>query len=157
MTTIEDKIDVDVPVRTAYDQWTQFESFPEFMEGVKSVTQLDDKRLQWHAEVMGKDLEWTAEIVEQVPDLRIAWQSTSGPRNMGLVSFTSLEPQKTRITLRMDVEPEGAAEKVGSAIGLLNARIKGDLKRFKEFIEERSVPTGEWRGEIHGGQVNRPG
>ncbi|HUR28204.1 MAG TPA: SRPBCC family protein [Planctomycetota bacterium] len=157
MTTIEEKIDVDVPVRTAYDQWTQFESFPEFMEGVKSVTQLDDLHLDWHAEIAGKDLHWTAEIVEQVPDQRIAWQSTSGTKVTGLVSFTELEPQMTRITLRMDVEPQTATEKMGSAFGILNARVKGDLKRFKQFIEERHVSTGQWRGEIHGGSVNRPG
>jgi uncharacterized membrane protein len=156
MTTIEETIDADVPVRAAYDQWTQFESFPQFMEGVKEVTQLDDKRLHWRAEVAGKEKEWTAEIVEQVPDQRIAWQSTSGAKVMGLVTFTSLEPSKTRIKLRMEVEPEGATETVGSAIGILSARVKGDLKRFKEFIEEHAVPTGQWRGEIHGGQVNRP-
>jgi uncharacterized membrane protein len=156
MTTIEEQIDVDVPVRTAYDQWTQFESFPEFMEGVKTVTQLVDRHLDWHAEVAGKDMHWTAEIVEQVPDQRIAWQSTSGTKVTGLVSFTALDPQKTRLTLRMDVEPETASEKLGSAVGVLSSRIKGDLKRFKTFIEERHVPTGQWRGEIHGGSVNRP-
>ncbi|HTF87730.1 MAG TPA: SRPBCC family protein [Planctomycetota bacterium] len=157
MTTIEEKIDVDVPVRAAYDQWTQFESFPEFMEGVKSVTQLDDQNLHWHAEVAGKDMEWTSRIVEQVPDQRISWASTSGKKVTGLVTFATVAPAKTRITLRMEVEPEGAAEKVGSAVGVLSLRVKGDLKRFKEFIEERHVPTGEWRGEIHGSQVNRPG
>ena len=122
----------------------------------RSVTQLDDKRLHWHAEVAGKDKEWTAEIVEQVPDQRISWQSTSGAKVVGLVTFTTIDPQQTRIKLRMDVEPEGATEKLGSAVGVLSARVKGDLKRFKEFIEERSVPTGEWRGEIHGGSVTRP-
>ncbi|MEO6709753.1 MAG: SRPBCC family protein [Planctomycetota bacterium] len=157
MTTIEEQIDVDVPLRAAYDQWTQFESFPEFMEGVKSVTQLDDQNLRWQAEVAGKDIEWTSRIVEQVPDQRISWQSTSGKQVSGLVTFATVEPSKTRITLRMEVEPEGATEKVGSAVGVLGLRVKGDLKRFKNFIEERHVPTGEWRGEIHGGQVNRPG
>ena len=156
MTTIEKSVEVNVPLRAAYDQWTQFESFPQFMEGVKEVRQLDDRRLHWRAEIMGKDVEWTAEIEEQVPDTRISWQSTSGAKNFGLVTFAALDPQHTRVTLRLDVDPEGATETVGTAVGFLGARVKGDLDRFKKFIEERHVPTGQWRGEIHGDQVRRP-
>lgn len=153
MQTIEDSTIVNVPVRTAYDQWTQFEDFPRFMEGVKEVRQLDDKRLQWHAEIMGKDISWTAEITEQIPDQRISWKSTSGPPQIGAVTFLPSGPDKTRITLRIDYEPRGAAETTASALGVVKARVSGDLERFKEFIEHRGAPTGQWRGEIRGGQV----
>ena len=153
MHTIEDSTVVDVPIRTAYNQWTQFEDFPEFMEGVKEVRQLDDKRLAWRAEIMGKEVSWTAEITEQVPDQRIAWRSTSGPPQVGAVAFTPVAPDKTRIQLRIEFEPEGAAEKTASALGAVKARVSGDLKRFQEFIERRGVSTGQWRGEIRGGQV----
>ena len=155
MSFIEKSIVVDVPVRTAYNQWTQFEEFPRFMEGVKEVKQLDDKRLQWRAELMGKELEWNAEITQQIPDQRITWKSTTGAKNAGSVSFTPEGPDKTRITLRLEYEPEGAAESTGSALGLVSARVDGDLKRFKKFIEERGHETGQWRGEIHGQQVRR--
>ena len=155
MSFIEKSIVVDVPVRTAYNQWTQFEEFPRFMEGVKEVKQLEDKRLQWRAEVMGKELEWNAEITQQIPDQRITWKSTTGAKNAGSVSFTPEGPDKTRITLRLEYEPEGAAESTGSALGLVSARVDGDLKRFKKFIEERGHETGQWRGEIHGQQVRR--
>jgi len=155
MAAVEKKIDVDVPVRTAYDQWTQFEDFARFMEGVKEVRQLDDKRLHWRAEILGKDVEWTAEITQQIPDQRITWKSTSGAPNAGSVSFEPLGPEKTRIKLRLEYEPEGAAEKTGSAIGLFSARVEGDLERFKDFIEDRGHATGAWRGEIHGQQVSR--
>jgi uncharacterized membrane protein len=153
MHSIEEKITVDVPIRTAYNQWTQFEDFPRFMEGVKSVRQLDDKRLEWHAEIAGKDVEWTAEIVEQTPDKRISWNSTSGRAQMGTVSFSPVDADRTEITLRIEFDAEGATENAGAALGFVKARVKGDLKRFKEFIEERGVETGQWRGEIHGGQV----
>jgi uncharacterized membrane protein len=155
MATIEKSTDVDVPVRTAYNQWTQFESFPLFMEGVKEVRQLDDKRLHWRAEVAGKDVEWTAEIVQQIPDQRITWRSTSGAANAGSISFAPLADAKTRVTLRMEYDPEGAAQTTGSALGLVSARIEGDLRRFKKFIEERGQETGQWRGEIHGSSVTR--
>lgn len=155
MASIEKTVEVDVPVRTAYDQWTQFEEFPLFMEGVKSVRQLDDKRLAWHAEVLGKDVTWTAEITQQIPDQRITWKSTTGAPNAGAVAFTSLGASKTKIALRMEYEPEGAAENTASALGLVGARVDGDLKRFKKFIEERGVATGQWRGEIHGKSVQQ--
>jgi uncharacterized membrane protein len=152
---LEKSIDVDVPVRTAYDQWTQFEEFPRFMEGVKEVRQLDDKRLHWRAEVAGRELEWDAEITQQVPDERIGWRSTSGTQNAGSVSFYPLGANQVRITLRLDVEPEGAVEKTADALGLLSRRIEGDLERFRKFVEERGRATGGWRGEIASGRVVR--
>ena len=157
MAWIEKTIDVDVPVRTAYNQWTQFEEFPRFMEGVKEVRQLDDKTLHWHAEVLGRDVEWLAEITQQIPDERITWRSTSGARNAGSISFRPLATDSTRLTLRLEYEPHGAAEASGSGLGLVSMRIEGDLKRFKNFIEERGHETGQWRGEIHGSEIRQGG
>lgn len=157
MAKIEKSIDVNTPVRTAYNQWTQFEEFPRFMEGVREVKQLDDKRLYWRAEIGGKEKEWNAEIAEQVPDQRIAWHSTTGVHNAGRVAFQSLEANKTRITLLIDYDPEGFVEKTGDIIGVVSARVEGDLRRFKEFIESRGIETGAWRGEIHGGTGVNPG
>ena len=160
MTKFESSIDVDVPVRTAYDQWTQFEEFPRFMENVREVRQLDDKRLLWRAEIGGRDLEWVAEITQQVPDERIGWRSVSGNENAGSVSFYPLGASRTRITLRLDVEPEGAVESAAGKLGVIERRVAADLGRFKEFIEERGRATGAWRGEIHGDRVvrdDRPG
>jgi uncharacterized membrane protein len=145
---IEKSIDIDVPVRTAYDQWTQFEEFPTFMEGVESVHQLDDRRLHWRAEVGGKTLEWDAEIVEQQPDMRIAWRSTTGPKNAGVVSFYRLADDRCRATLQVDYEPRGFVETVGDWFGVMSRRVEGDLERFKKFIEERGVETGAYRGTI---------
>jgi uncharacterized membrane protein len=141
-------VDVEVPVTVAYNQWTQFEEFPRFMEGVKQVKQLDDKRLHWRAEIGGKDEDWNAEITEQLPDERVAWTSTSGAKNAGVVTFHRLGEDKTRITLQMEYEPEGPVENVGSALGVVDRRVEGDLKRFKEFIEARGRETGAWRGTI---------
>jgi uncharacterized membrane protein len=159
MTTIEKSIKVDVPVRTAYDQWTQFESFPKFMEGVEEVKQLDDKRLHWKADIGGVTREWDAEIVDQTPDERITWRAVGGTKNVGTVSFaTSDSAQSTRVTLRLDYEPEGMAEKAGDILNIVDRRAKGDLDRFKEFIEARGAETGAWRGEVKpGGEVNHPG
>ncbi len=157
MAKIEKSIDINVPLRTAYNQWTQFEDFPRFMEGVKEVKQLDNKRLHWHAEVGGKDKEWDAEISEQTPDRRIAWHSTTGVRNAGQVSFQPIDDNRTRVTLLMDYEPEGAVEKAGDAMGMVSGRVEGDLQRFKEFIESRGAESGAWRGEIHGGQQTTRG
>ena len=154
MSNIEKSIDVEVPVRTAYNQWTQFEEFPRFMEGVKEVHQIDDKTLHWRAEIAGKEVEWTATILQQEPDRYIAWTSTSGASNGGRVTFEPVDANHTRITLRMDYQPEGAVEKTGSALGAINLRVDGDLHRFKKFIEERGSATGAWRSEIHGGVVN---
>jgi len=153
MARIEKDITVEVPATIAYDQWTQFESFPEFMEGVKEVIQLDEKTLRWHANIAGKDEEWEAEITEQTPDRVIAWRSTTGAPNAGTVRFESVSPTETRVSLEIAYEPRDAAEKVGDMLGMLDRRVDGDLKRFKKFIEERRSPTGAWRGEIHGGQV----
>lgn len=152
MSTIEKTIDVDAPVRTVYDQWTQFESFPEFMEGVESVRQLDDRRLHWKADIAGVTREWDAEIVDQTPDERVTWRSTDGTTNSGTVSFAPAEPG-TRVTLRLEFEPEGIVEKVGDALNVIDRRAEGDLGRFKEFIESRGTETGAWRGQVDPGDV----
>jgi polyketide cyclase/dehydrase/lipid transport protein len=154
---IEQSIDVNVPVRVAYDQWTQFESFPQFMEGVESVRQLDDTHLHWVATIAGKRQEWDAEISEQLPDQRVAWHSTSGDRNAGAVDFHRLSDTSTRITLTMDVKPSDPIEQVGTALGIAGASVKGDLERFKKFIEGRQSATGAWRGEVQGGEVSGQG
>jgi uncharacterized membrane protein len=152
MPTIEKSIEVNVPVSKAYNQWTQFEDFPEFMEGIKEVRQLDDIHLHWVAEVAGKDKEWNAEISEQIPDQRIAWHSTTGARNAGVVTFHRIDDDTTRIMLQMDYEPEGVIENVGDAIGVVSRRVEGDLQRFKTFIESLGHETGAWRGEVERGQ-----
>lgn len=148
MASITRSIDVNVPVRTAYDQWTQFESFPFFMEGVKQVRQLDDTHLHWVAEINGKVTEWDAEITEQNPDERIAWTSTDGRPNAGVVTFHRLGEDVTRVTVQMDWEPQGAVESLGSTFGFDDRQIQGDLERFKGYIEERRAPTGAWRGRV---------
>jgi uncharacterized membrane protein len=149
MSEITEAIDVAVPVRTAYDQWTQFETFPKFMEGVKSVRQLDDKTLEWVADVGGRQKTWEARITEQRPDERIAWTATDGAHNAGVVTFHRLGEGESRVTLQLDVEPEGAVENVGTALGVVQRRVKGDMERFKEFIESRGTETGAWRGEVN--------
>ena len=146
--TIEKSIEVDVPVRTAYNQWTQFEDFPQFMEGVEQVQQLDDTTLRWVAEIAGQKREWTAKITEQEPDMRVAWRSTEGATNAGVVTFHKLDDSKTRVMLQMEFEPEGVVETAGAHLGPLDARVKGDLERFKEFIESRGTETGAWRGRV---------
>ena len=148
MSTITESIDVRVPVRTAYDQWTQFEEFPRFMEGVEKVEQLDDKRLRWIAKVGGKEKTWEARITEQTPDQRVAWKATSGAKNAGVVTFHRLDDSTTRVTVQMDFEPEGPIEKLGNAVGVPERQVKEDLERFKKFIESRGRETGAWRGEI---------
>src|SRR5215211_2367461 len=153
MAYVEKSIEVDVPVNTAYNQWTQFEEFPRFMEGVEKVKQLDDKRLHWHASVAGKAEQWDATITEQTPDQVVAWRSTSGPANGGRVTFDAIGGNRTKVTVRMEYEPEGMVEKTGDALGFMDRRVQGDLDRFKEFIEGRGMETGAWRGEIHGSQV----
>jgi uncharacterized membrane protein len=148
MATIEKSIEVEVPVRIAYNQWTQFEEFPRFMDGVREVRQLDDRRLRWRAEIGGTQEEWEADITEQVPDQRIAWRARSGKRNAGVVTFHRISDGSTRIMLQLDYEPEGVVENVGDALGVMSRRVQGDLQRFKEFIESRGRETGAWRGEI---------
>jgi uncharacterized membrane protein len=149
MSTAEHAIDVNVPVRVAYNQWTQFESFPHFMEGVERVEQINDQTLRWRANISGDTEEWEARITEQVPDQRIAWTSTSGTRNGGVVTFHRLSDAQTRVMVQMDYEPEGMKEKVGDVLGFMDRRVKGDLEKFKEFVESRGTETGAWRGEIH--------
>ncbi len=148
MKTIAKSITVNVPVSQAYNQWTQFEEFPHFMEGVKEVKQLDDKRLHWKAEIGGKSEEWDAEITEQIPDQRIAWRSTSGAKNSGLITFLTQGEHETAVNLEVEYEPEGVIENVGDLLGLVSARVSGDLNRFKDFIEAKHTATGGWRGEI---------
>ena len=148
MPVIEKSIEVNVPVKTAYNQWTQFEEFPKFMEGVEQVKQLDDKRLHWKANIAGKEEEWDAEITEQIPDQRIAWCSTGGAMNDGLVTFAPLSDATSKLTLQMEYVPNGPAEKTGDALGFVTRRVEGDLKRFKDFIETRGRETGAWRGTV---------
>jgi uncharacterized membrane protein len=148
MSLIEQSIEVDVPAKTAYNQWTQFEEFPKFMEGVKAVQQLDAKRLHWRAEIAGKEKEWDAEITEQIPDQRIAWRSRSGAPNGGVVTFHVLSPTRSKVMLQMEYDPETFIEKAGDAVGIVSQRVTGDLERFKDFIESRGRETGAWRGEI---------
>ena len=148
MSTIIESVDVDVPVSTSYDQWTQFESFPMFMEGVEEVEQLDDTTLRWKAKIAGQERTWKARITEQIPDERVAWTSIDGARNAGVVTFHRLADNQTRVTLQLDVDPDGALDNIGDALGFVERRAKGDLKRFKEFIETRGVETGAWRGTV---------
>ena len=153
MERIEKSIEVRCPVRTVYNQWTQFEEFPKFMSGVKEVRQLDDTHQHWRAEIWGKDKEWDAEIVEQVPDQRIAWRSTTPDTpNAGTVRFEPMGPDRTRVNLTMEYEPQGMIEKAGDAIGVLSGRVETTVKQFKEFIESRGGESGGWRGEVRGGQ-----
>jgi len=148
MSNIEKSIDVHVPVHVAYNQWTQFEEFPRFMEGVETVKQLDEKRLQWRASVGGKEKQWDAIISEQIPNQRIAWHNTDGSPNAGVVTFHRINDSTTRVMLQLEYEPEGVIENVGDMIGVVSRRVQGDLQRFKEFIETRGTETGAWRGEI---------
>jgi len=152
MSTIEQSIDVNVPVSTAYNQWTQFEEFPRFMEGVEAVRQLDQQRLHWRANVGGRVEEWEALITEQHPEERIAWKNTTGATNAGVVTFHRLADAKTRVMLQMEYDPQGVVENLGDMLGVVSRRVANDLERFKAFIEERGHETGAWRGE-----VERPG
>ncbi|MDP8958181.1 MAG: SRPBCC family protein [Actinomycetota bacterium] len=153
MSTVEKSIDVNVPVRTVYNQWTQFEEFPRFMEGVERVQQLNDTRLHWVADIAGQEREWDAEITEQVPDQRIAWTSVSGTDNAGVVTFHRLDDNTTRVTLQMTFDPQNLTEKAGDALGAVDRRVQGDLNRFKEFIEQRGEETGAWRGTVERDQL----
>ena len=147
-TTVEESAEVKVPINVAYNQWTQFEEFPQFMEGVEAVRQLDDKRLHWKVNIGGVTREWDAEITEQHPDERVAWTSTGGARNGGVVTFHRIDDNTTKVMLQLEFDPEGFVESVGDALGFVKRRAEGDLKRFKEFIEARGTETGEWRGEV---------
>jgi uncharacterized membrane protein len=148
MATIEESVEVEVPVRTAYNQWTQFEEFPRFMEGVEQVRQLSDTKVHWVAEIAGQRREWDADITEQVPDQRISWCSTEGATNSGVVTFHRLGEGRSKVMLQLEFEPEGAVEKAGDKLGVVKTRTKGDLKRFKDFIESQGRESGAWRGEV---------
>jgi uncharacterized membrane protein len=152
METIKAATDVSVPVSTAYNQWTQFEQFPTFMDGVEEVTQIDDTHLSWAANVDGARRDWQAEIVEQVPDQKIAWRATSGGGPNGMVTFEPLGPESTLVTVEMSYEPEGMMEQLGAKIGLDSRQVSGDLKRFKQLVETTGAETGSWRGEVHSGE-----
>ncbi|MDQ3477437.1 MAG: SRPBCC family protein [Actinomycetota bacterium] len=152
MSTVTESVDVDVTITTAYDQWTQFESFPQFMDGVEEIRQIDDTRNHWVITVAGVTREFDATITEQHPEERIAWRADDGPNHAGVVTFHRLDDNKTRVTAQMDIDPEGFVENVADKAGILDRRIKADMKRFKEFIESRGSETGGWRGD-----VQRPG
>jgi uncharacterized membrane protein len=141
MSNIEESIEVGVPVRTAYNQWTQFEEFPQFMEGVEEVRQVDDTHLHWRTKVAGKEKEFDAKVTEQVPDERVAWTSEQGAEHAGVVTFHRIEENRTRVMLQMDIEPDSVAEKVGDALGLAKKRVKGDLENFKQMLEARGEAT----------------
>lgn len=148
MSSVTKSVDVDVPVRTVYDQWTQFETFPEFMSGVEQIQQLDDRRLHWQVSVGGVKREFDAEITEQHPDERVAWKSTDGTTHAGVVTFHKLSDDQTRVTVQLDWQPEGIVEKAGAVVGVDDHRVSGDLDRFKSFIESRQQESGAWRGEV---------
>jgi uncharacterized membrane protein len=148
MPKIEESVEVEVPVSTAYDQWTQFEEFPSFMDGVEKVKQLDDTHLHWVASIGGHQEEWDAEITEQIPDERIAWKATSGKGNAGVVTFHRLDDQRSKIMLQLDWESEGMVEALGAMVGQDDRKVKGDLERFKELIEKRGTASGAWRDKV---------
>lgn len=151
MSTIQSSILVDVPVSTAYNQWTQFEEFPQFMDGVESVRQIDDTHLEWVAKIGGVERQWTSEIVQQEPDRIIAWVNAEGPNNAGSVTFEPSADGKCKVELKMKYDPETFAEKAGETLGIVERRVEADLRRFKEFLETRGVETGAWRGEVDAG------
>lgn len=153
LSEVETSTEVDVPVRTAYDQWTQFEEFPRFMPGVQQVRQLDDTHLRWKATVAGKPKEWDAEITDQIPDQRIAWRSINGTLNMGVVTFEKIAEGRTRVTLRMVYGPQSLDEKIGDALGAMNLEVQRNLQNFRQLIENRGVETGAWRGTVQGAAV----
>jgi uncharacterized membrane protein len=148
MSTIEKSIDVNVPVRTAYDQWTQFEEFPLFMDGVDRIEQTSPTRTHWVTSIAGVRREFDAEITEQRPDERVAWAATEGTRQAGVVTFHRLGDERTRVMVQLEHQPDGVVEKVGEVLHLVEHRVKGDLERFKQFIESRGREDGAWRGEV---------
>lgn len=152
MSTLDKSIEVNVPLSTAYNQWTQFEDFPKFMEGVEEVRQIDDTHQHWCSNIGGKRKEWDAELTEQIPDQRIAWHSTGGTPNGGVVTFHRIDDNTTGIMLEVEYDPQGIAENIGDVLGFMSRRVEGDLERFKTFIESRGQETGAWRGEVHQGQ-----
>jgi uncharacterized membrane protein len=155
MPKIEDSIEVQVPVRQAYNQWTQFEEFPKFMEGIRSVQQLDDTHIHWVAEIRGESREWTTEITEQQPDEKVAWRTVEGEvKNDGVVTFEPVAGGQTRVSVQMDVEGESSVENLaGDLLGVVKRQVRGDLERFKQLIENRGEETGAWRGEVREGET----
>jgi len=154
---VQDSIEVDVPLGTAYNQWTQFEEFPRFIQDVDEVRQVDDTHLHWRARIAGKPVEWDSEITTQIPDRRISWRSTSGPPNSGAVTFDRVTDNRTRITLRMSYRAPGLVEKVGDALGAVRLELSGNLHRFADFIQSRQRETGAWRGTVQGGNTTGNG
>ncbi|GAA3502759.1 SRPBCC family protein [Streptomyces prasinosporus] len=149
MSTVKEAVEVEVPVHTAYNQWTQFEEFPNFMEGVEQVTQIDDRHNHWTTKIGGVRREFDTEIVDQLPDERITWRTTTGDvQQKGTVHFQRVDNTHTRVELVMDVEPSGVAEKAADLLGTIDRRVKGDMRRFKDFIEQRGDESGAWRGRI---------
>jgi uncharacterized membrane protein len=148
MASVTQSIDVDVDVTTAYNQWTQFESFPNFMDGVEQIRHTDDTHLHWKTNVGGVTREFDTEITEQHPDERVAWKSTDGTTHAGVITFHKLNDSTSRITAQIDWQPEGMVEKAGAMVGVDDHRVKSDLKRFKTFIEQRGRETGAWRGDV---------
>ncbi|MFD5266300.1 SRPBCC family protein [Streptomyces sp. NPDC058335] len=154
MSTVKETVEVAVPVHTAYNQWTQFEEFPRFMEGVEEVRQVDDRHNHWTTKIGGTRREFDTEIVDQLADERITWRTTSGDtKQKGTVRFERLDDTHTRVELVMDVEPSGVADKAADALGTIDRRVKGDMKRFKQYIEERGSESGAWRGRIKPGDT----
>jgi uncharacterized membrane protein len=155
MPKIEDTIEVQVPVQQAYNQWTQFEDFPKFMEGIQSVQQLDDTHVQWVAKIRGESRQWTTEITEQRPDEKVAWKTIEGEvKNDGVVTFEPMGDAQTRVNVQMDVEGDSTAENVaGDLLGVVKSQVRGDLERFKQLIENRDEETGSWRGEVREGET----
>ncbi|UGT64014.1 SRPBCC family protein [Nocardia asteroides] len=157
MSTMTAAVDVEVPIRTAYNQWTQFESFPHFMEGVEEIRQLDDKHTHWRIKVGPVTKEFDATITEQHPDERVAWKSDSGPEHAGVITFHRLDDTHTRVTAQIDVDPDGFLEQVADKTGVLKHRVNGDLDRFKTFIEKQGHETGAWRGDVPRPDQQAPG
>lgn len=148
MSEHDHSVDVHAPVRVAYNQWTQFEEFPRFMDGVESIDQRGDDTLHWTVRFGGVTREFDTRITEQTPDHRIAWTTEDGPRHAGVVTFHKIDDETTRVTLQMEYDPEGFLENVGDKVGFVSGQLKGDMNNFKSFIEDRSVSTGAWRGHI---------
>jgi uncharacterized membrane protein len=148
MTTIEQSVEVAVPVSTAYNQWTQFESFPQFMEGVDKIEQTSDTMTHWVTSIGGVTREFDAKITEQHPDERVAWTTVEEPHQAGVVTFHRLSEDSTKVMVQMDFEPEGVMEQAADKLGVVKRRVKGDLDRFKEFIESRGSESGSWRGDV---------
>lgn len=148
MATIEESIEVQAPLSAVYNQWTQFEEFPKFMDGIEEIKQIDDTHMHWVAEFGGSRHEWDAEVTEQKPDERVAWKNTDGLENAGVVTFHRIDDDTTRVMVQMDFVPQGIKEKIGDLIGAPDRQVKGDLGRFKDLIEAQGAEPGGWRGEV---------